>query len=79
MNALLSKPRLTTSAVVLSAGLALSACASDTGTGALVGAGGGAVIGAAAGAPLTGALVGGAVGAGVGYLSDRERARRHRR
>lgn len=79
MYALLTKPKLTTSAFVVAVGVALSACASDTGTGALIGAGGGAAIGAAAGDPLTGALVGGAVGAGVGYLSDRERARRNYR
>jgi osmotically inducible lipoprotein OsmB len=76
MTSLLTNTKLIASAGILALGVSLSACATDTGTGALVGAGAGAAIGAAAGAPLTGALVGGAVGAGVGAISDSERARR---
>jgi phage tail tape-measure protein len=78
VTSMLTNTKLIASAGIVALGLSLSACANDTGTGALVGAGAGAAIGAAAGSPLTGALVGGAVGAGVGAISDSERSRRYR-
>jgi hypothetical protein len=60
--------------VVLSAGLALTACGTTQGdravSGGLIGAGGGAIIGGLAGNAGAGALIGGAAGAATGALTD---------
>src|SRR5262245_62047835 len=55
--------------VLLGAAMFATACATNTGKGALIGGGGGAALGAGIGALAgggKGALVGGAIGAGVG-------------
>src|SRR5690606_32361271 len=59
--------------------MALGACATRTGTGALVGGGAGAVAGAVIGGDegaILGGLLGAALGAGVGYHLEREDQRR---